>query len=73
MVHYLKLVGNTLIIISLFVLSGCGQKGDLYLPNIPPAPLVSDDSIIDSENKEDKQKEASLLESPMTSEAEQRP
>lgn len=24
----------------LFALSGCGQKGDLYLPNIPPAPVV---------------------------------
>ena len=25
----------------LFALSGCGQKGDLYLSNIPPAPDVS--------------------------------
>lgn len=24
----------------LWVLSACGQKGDLYLPNIPPSPNV---------------------------------
>lgn len=27
----------------LLVLSACGQKGDLYLPNIPPSPNVMND------------------------------
>jgi predicted small lipoprotein YifL len=30
----------------LLVLSACGQKGDLYLPDIPPSP-----NLMDSEHK----------------------
>jgi hypothetical protein len=38
--HYLKLIGSAVMVMLLFALSGCGQKGDLYLPNIPPVPAV---------------------------------
>ncbi len=44
--HYLKLLCHAgILIICLLSLSGCGQKGDLYLPNIPPAPVVSGEQM----------------------------
>lgn len=47
------------ILVSTWVLSlsGCGQKGDLYLPDIPPAPtLVSVDDNAEEREKEAKKK-----------------
>tara|TARA_B100000446_G_C10327123_1_gene260838 strand:+ start:89 stop:316 length:228 start_codon:yes stop_codon:yes gene_type:complete len=38
--RYLNVLFVSIISFWVIALSGCGQKGDLYLPDIPPAPNV---------------------------------
>lgn len=40
MIQFLKVIMCMLISSYVLVLSACGQKGDLYLPDIPPPPKV---------------------------------
>ena len=59
MIHSLKIITCSFFVCSLLALNGCGQKGDLYLPTIPPAPLVEntqDNSDLVKEDQNDDQK-----------------
>lgn len=42
LILYLKLLSCAFFLVCLSLVAGCGQKGDLYLPQIPPAPVVLD-------------------------------
>ncbi|MFT6030534.1 MAG: putative small lipoprotein YifL [Oleiphilaceae bacterium] len=53
--HYLELLGSVVIVMLLFALSACGQKGDLYLPNIPPAPVVMGSALNSGSGLNDEQ------------------
>ena len=56
MIHYIKCFTGLFVSVAVFTLSGCGQKGDLYLPAIPPAPSVVEANIVEA-NSETKQTE----------------
>lgn len=42
LILYLKFLSCAFFLVCLSLVAGCGQKGDLYLPQIPPAPVVVD-------------------------------
>lgn len=59
------LLALLLSILPALVLSGCGQKGDLYLPEIPPAPELEKSQTESAE--QDAQKKISAKTYPVPS------
>lgn len=52
------------LVLVLLVLSACGQKGDLYLPNIPPSPnVMSDGQENDQDESSETKKDKNVTES----------